>query len=277
LAIVQSAPLAKGKLRFKISGRNLPDKDTGFGTTDGYYEFWLSNDGGRSKTKLHRSDTINDKENPDWGNIFDVDFDRTKDQWWYVKVYDEDNLREDDTVGRTWINAADYVDKGQQVKANLDKKNGYLIMQSVDKVDPVAPGVPIGEIPIASGAPTSGNIKFKLSANNLATKDDVGFIPGNSDPYVVITLAEGPSGKEKDVGRTSTVTSSSSPTWGDVFNINWDKNRDQRLHFKIYDDDTLREDDKLGSAWIEVNDFIAKGNSYTFPLPKKGMFTISKA
>lgn len=43
----------------------------------------------------------------------------------------------------------------------------------------------------------------------------------------------------------------------------------QRLHFKIYDDDTLREDDKLGSAWIEVNDFVAKG-SYTLVLPKKG-------
>jgi len=181
LAIVQAAPPSKGKLRFKIAGRNLPDKDN-VGTTDGYYEFWLSNDGGRTKTKLNRSDTITDKENPDWGNTFEVDFDRTKDQWWFVKVYDEDNLREDDTVGSLWINAADYVDKGQQVKANLDKQ-GYLIMQSVDKVDPVAPGVPLGEIPLAAGASSSGNLKFKLSATNLPTKDDVGFIPGNSDPY----------------------------------------------------------------------------------------------
>lgn len=60
--------------------RNLPDKDTGFGTTDGYFILHSSTDGGKTKTKLFRSDTINDKENPDWGTVYEFDFDRAKNQ-----------------------------------------------------------------------------------------------------------------------------------------------------------------------------------------------------
>lgn len=51
--------------------RNFPDKDTGFGTTDGYFELYVSTDNGKSKTKLLRSDTISDQENPDWGQVFE--------------------------------------------------------------------------------------------------------------------------------------------------------------------------------------------------------------
>lgn len=50
------------------------------GTSDPYYEVSYSNDGGRTKTKLGRSDTVNDQENPDWGNTFQLDFDRRKSQ-----------------------------------------------------------------------------------------------------------------------------------------------------------------------------------------------------
>jgi len=272
LLAVHAAPVNKEKLKFKVSGRNFPDKDTGFGTTDGYFELFSSEDGGRTKTKITKSDTISDQENPDWGQTFEFDFDRSKDQWLLFNVYDEDNLREDDTVGRAWINVADYVDKGQRVSAHLDKKQGYLIMQS-----PNAQQTGVGAIPLAAAIPTTQTLRFKVSASNLPSKDDVGFIPGKSDPYVIITLADGVAGKEKDVGRSTTVSGSRNPSWGDVFTISWDAKKDQRLHFKIYDDDNLREDDKLGAGWIEVNDFVAKGQTYTLPLPKRGSLILTKA
>jgi Ca2+-dependent lipid-binding protein len=274
---VHSAPLSKAKLRFKVSARNLPDEDTGFGTTDGYFILYSSEDGGRTKTKIARSDTISDKENPDWGSSYDFDFDRNKNQWWFFYLYDEDNLREDETVGRVWINVADYVDKGQLVQANLDKKRGYLIVKSIDNQPQPAPDTPAGIIPLAAGIPKSQTLRFKVSASGLPTKDDIGFIPGTSDPYVVITSVDGVSGKERDVGRTTTISSSSNPNWGDVLTFNWDQSKDQRLRFKIYDDDKLREDDKLGTGWIEVNDYVAKGQTYTLPMPKKGFLTITKA
>jgi hypothetical protein len=276
-ACCEAAPINKGKLRFKVSARNLPDKDTGFGTTDAYFELFVSNDNGRTKTKLTRSDTISDKENPDWGQVYEFDFDRDKNQWWYFFVYDEDNLREDDTVGRVWVNVADYVDKGQLTNARLDKENGYLIIQSADKTQSVDGNTPVGQIPIPPGTPETQTLRFKVSASGLPTKDDIGFIPGNSDPYVIIYAVDGVSGKEREIGRSGTVSSTSSPAWGDIFQFNWDRKKDQRLKFKIYDEDNLREDDKLGVGWIEVNDYVAKGQTYTLPLPKKGFLTMSKA
>lgn len=40
-----------------------------------------------------------------------------------------------------------------------------------------------GQLALPVGTPDSQTLRFKLSATNLPTKDDVGFIPGNSDPY----------------------------------------------------------------------------------------------
>jgi len=275
VALAQSAAVEKAKLKLKVSGRSLIDKDN-LGTSDPYYILYSSTDEGQSKTKIGRSDTVQDQENPDWGNVFEFNFDRSKKQHLFFHVYDEDNLREDDTVGRVWINVADYVDKGQLTNANLDK-GGYLTIKSADSsVDTRSGASPAGNLPLPAGQDTQ-TLKFKLSATNLPTKDDVGFVPGNSDPYVIVKYTEGLNGKEKDVGRTATVSSTSNPNWGDVLTFNWNKNKDQRLHFKIYDDDTLREDDKLGQGWIEVNDFVAHGQSYSLVLPKKGILRIQKA
>jgi len=274
VALSHAAAVDKAKLRFKVAGRNLIDKDN-VGTSDPYYEVYYSTDGGNSKTKIGRSDTVNDQENPDWGNTFDFDFDRRKNQIWFFHVYDEDNLREDDTVGRVWINVADYVDKGQIVNANLDK-GGYLNVKSVDNaVDTRSSSA--GSLPLPTGTPDSQTLRFKISASNLPTKDDIGFIPGKSDPYVIVTSTEGLTKKEKDVGRTATVSGTRNPSWGDILTFQWNKSKDQRLHFRIYDDDTLREDDKLGQGWVEVNDFVAKGQTYTLILPKRGSLTLTKA
>jgi len=273
VALSHSAAVEKAKIKFKVSGRNLIDKDTA-GTSDPYYEVFYSTDGGQSKTKIGRSDTVNDQENPDWGNTFEFDFDRRKNPYWYFHVYDEDNLREDDNVGRVWINVADFVDKGQVVNANLDK-GGYLTVKSADSS--ATPKTGAAGIPLPAGTPDSQTLRFKLSATNLPTKDDVGFIPGKSDPYVIVTYTEGLNGKEKEVGRTATVSGTRNPNWGDVLTFQWNKNKDQRMRFKIYDDDTLREDDKLGQGWIEVNDFVAHGNTFNLLLPKRGTLILTKA
>jgi len=273
LALVQSAPVSKQKLRFRVAAKDLADKDTGPGTTDGYYIFYASEDGGKSKKEIGRSDTVSDKENPEWSNVFEYEFDRSKNQLWFFYLYDEDNLREDDTVGRVWINVADYVDKGQLTTAKLDKP-GYIIVKSSDTGTPLSGQ---SQISLPAGTPEFQTLRFKVSASGLPTKDDIGFVPGKSDPYVIITYTEGLTGKEREVGRSATVSGSSNPNWGDTFSFNWNKNKDQRLHFVIYDDDNLREDDKLGNGWIEVNDFVAKGQSYTLRLPKKGFLTLTKA
>jgi len=278
VAFVHSAPLNKGKIKFKVSGRNLPDKDDGPGTTDGYFEIFQSEDGGRTRKKVGKgkSTTVSNNLNPDWGDVFEFDFDRTKNQLWYFKLWDHDTMMKDDKVGRVWVTVTDYVDKGQLTNANLDK-GGYIIIKSVDVIPPPYPHTPIGQIPLPPGTPSTQTLRFKVSASGLQTKDDVGFIPGKSDPYVIITSANGVTGKETKLGRSATVSGTSSPSWGDVFTFPWDSNKDQRLHFKLFDDDHLREDDKLGSGWVEMNDYVAHGQTYTLNLPKGASMTITRA
>lgn len=50
------------------------------GTSDPYFELHVTTDGGKTKNKIFTSDTISDKENPDWGQIFEFDYDRSKNQ-----------------------------------------------------------------------------------------------------------------------------------------------------------------------------------------------------
>lgn len=48
---------------------------------------------------------------------------------------------------------------------------------------------------------------------------------------VIIKYTEGLNGKEKDVGRTTTVSSTSNPNWGDVMTFSWNKNKDQVISY----------------------------------------------
>ena len=85
-------------------------------------EIFYTENGGTKEKRLGRTSTISDTENPEWGDVFEFDFDRSKGQRWHFKVKDHDNLREDDTAGKAWVIVEDYVDKGQVYTANLHKK-----------------------------------------------------------------------------------------------------------------------------------------------------------
>lgn len=271
LSVAFPAAINKERLRFKLSASGLPDKDD-IGTIDPYVEIYYTEGGSTRETKLGRSDTITDNENPDFGNVFEFDFDRSKNQKWHFKIFDHDNLREDDKGGQTWVDVSDYVDKGQITNANLDKQ-GYLTVRAANPSASQRGNVPPGSLPFPPGTPDTAVLKFKLSANNLPDKDNF----GTSDPYVEIFYTEGLSGKKTKVGRSGTLSNTKNPAWGDTFTFNWDRRRDQRFYFKVYDDDNLREDDTTGKAWVEVNDYVAHGQVFTVNLHKRGSLTITRA
>lgn len=43
---------------------------------------------------------------------------------------------------------------------------------------------------------------------------------------LVVTLADGVNGAEKDVGKSTFVTGSLNPSWDKVFTVNWNKKKD---------------------------------------------------
>ncbi|ODN04775.1 Copine-5 [Orchesella cincta] len=306
-ATVQAAPIDTIKLRFKISARDLPDKDT-LGTIDPYVQIFYNEDGNKEETELGRTGTVTDNENPDFGDEFEFEFVRAKRQRWHFKVYDHDNAREDDKAGEAYIDVADYVDKNQHLNVNLNKK-GYLILSTLDQLPPVAPPAPVVQtVPVISPVPThvqqihtvpivqpgvavlpstggvllvpqphtitvpeKAKLRFKVSAKDLPEKDKLGSI----DPYVELYYTEGASTKESRFGKSSTIDNNKNPQWGEVFEFDYDRSKQQKWHFKIYDYDQGKEDDSGGKVWIDVNDFVQKGQTITVNLSKKGTLTVT--
>ncbi|ODM96349.1 Protein BONZAI 3 [Orchesella cincta] len=256
------------QLKIKVSGRNL--KHGILHSDDPYYAVFLSEDGGKTKTEIGRSEIITKSLNPEWKYWFEINFDRTKDQYLLFHVLDHDNLKREDTVGRVWLNLADYVDKGELAFPKLDKE-GYLIVTTTKEG---AAGT--GRLPLPANVAESETLEFQLSARGLPTKDDVGFIKLKGDPYVLVDSIEGLSSVIlKKVGRTSIIRDTKNPVWNDVLSFNWVKNKDQRIRFTIHDNDLIK-DDNFDHVWMDVNDYVAKGQNYTLLLPKKGRLIITK-
>jgi len=253
----------KGRIKFKISGRGLPDEDDGLGTTDGYVEVFLSENFGK-ETKLTKTNTVSNSENPDWSTIIEFNFDRSKNQQLHFILWDEDDLRTDDKVGTGWVNAVDFVDRGQNVNVPLYKQ-GYLQLQGLDTRAPSAPKV--------WAQPSTQKIKFKLSAADLPSKDKLGGI----DPYAEIFSVDGITGKETKVGRTSTLTSNKNPQWGDTFEYQYNANKDQRWIIRVWDNDNLQTDDKAGVGFVDLEDYMRRGQIITVGLNKGGKVTVQRA
>jgi len=251
----------KGKLRFKISGRDLSDEDDGLGTSDPYVEIFLAENFGK-ETKITKTNTISNSEKPDFSTIVEFNYDRSKNQQLHFIVWDEDDLRTDDKVGVGWINADDFVDKGQIANVPLYKQ-GYLTLNAVDSKQPSAPRV----------WPDTQKIKFKLSAADLPGKDNLGGV----DPYCEIFLVDGITGKETKVGRTATINGNKNPSWGETFEISYDAKKNQRLVLKIWDDDSLQPDDKAGIGYVDLEDYMRRGQIITVHLSKQGKLTIQRA
>jgi len=251
----------KAKIRFKVSARGLPDEDDGLGTSDPYVEVFLSENFGK-ETKLAKSNVVSNSENPDWSTVFEFNFDRSKNQQLNFRLWDEDDLRTDDKLGVGWASANDFVDRGQVVNVPLYKQ-GYLQLQGLDTKSASAPRV---------WAETQ-KLKFKLSASDLPGKDKLGGI----DPYAEIFSVDGITGKETKIGRTSTLTSNKNPQWGDTFEFNYDGKKSQRWIVRIWDNDNLQTDDKAGVGFIDVEDYIRRGQIITVGLSKQGKLTVQRA
>lgn len=253
----------KAKLKFRLAGRQLADKDDGFGTSDPYVEVFYTEGASTSESKIAQSDKLSNTENPEWGKEFEFSYDRSKNQMIHFVVWDEDDLRTDDKVGAGWMSVNDYVDRGQVMDVPLYKK-GYITIKSTESgAKPTAP--PVGT--------DTQKLTFRLSAKNLPDKDDLGTI----DPYVEVFSVDGITGSESKIGKTGTQSDNKNPSWSETFDLNFNRGKQQRLVFKVWDHDNLREDDKGGVGYLWAEDFVRNGQSATIPLSKRGFLTISKA
>jgi len=283
---LQAAPIETLKLKFKLSARDLPDKDD-IGNSDPYAEIFYTENNGKEEIRLGQTSTITDTENPDWGDTFEFEFVRSKRQRLTIRMFDEDNLREDDKLGQVYVEMIDFVDKLGHLTATLPKK-GYIIVETVTPI--VSPtsapssiqNTPTSVLPItpkvsqttSSSSLNNTNLpmklQFKLSAQDLANKDKT----GASDPYVEVLYTEEGSSKQKKLAVSSTIQDNNNPVWKDVFEFQYDPSKNQKWFFEVRDSDDKGDSDGLGEVWVDIKDYIAKGQRITVNLVKTGYLTI---
>ncbi|CAL8147198.1 unnamed protein product [Orchesella dallaii] len=260
-------------IKFWVSGRNFPGKHISDYRCDPYYIVYLSEDGGETKNEVGVSDTKKNQLNPDWADSFEIQIDRNKNQYLFFHVLDANSTNDDKTIGRVWVNLADYVKKGQNDNPTLDKA-GYLIITNADG----AVGSGMLRMPYGPyGTPDRQTLKFQVSAKGLPSEDDQDFVPMKEGLYVKLAVREGPTGPTKEIGRTSIVPYTSDPTWSDVITLEWVQDNDQRLRISFCDDDQLHSGARRGQTWFQMNDYVAKEELHTVLLHSKGSVTIKKA
>jgi len=88
---------------------------------------------------------------------------------------------------------------------------------------------------------------------------------------VEVSYVNNPAGNIKLVGKTSTIkAASNNPIWNDVITFNWDPTLDQRLRLRVRDADKVTKNDNVGEVWVQVQDYVAKGQNSTLILSNGG-------
>jgi len=88
---------------------------------------------------------------------------------------------------------------------------------------------------------------------------------------VEVSYVNNPAGNIKLVGKTSIIkAASNNPIWNDVITFNWDPTLDQRLRFRVRDADKITKNDNVGEAWLQLQDYVAKGQNSTVILSNGG-------
>jgi hypothetical protein len=108
-------------------------------------------------------------------------------------------------------------------------------------------------------------MNFPKTQRDLPDKDKV----GATDPYVVLYFTEGASTKQTKFAETVVINDNNNPNWGETFEFQYDPTRQQKWYFDIRDSD-YGDSDGVGKAWVDIADYIAKGQKITVNLSKKG-------
>jgi len=100
-------------------------------------------------------------------------------------------------------------------------------------------------------------VTFTVSARNLSPRvrgsTGLSSIP---DPYVKISLKDRANAEFTEVHTTKHFINNSNPDWLDVISFEWRKNSAQKLRVDVLDKDVMNKDDVIGSAELDVDNFL---------------------
>ncbi|CAL8117501.1 unnamed protein product [Orchesella dallaii] len=117
-----------------------------------------------------------------------------------------------------------------------------------------------------------GNLSFKISGRNLGNG-----IAGKSDPFCVVFLSNDEGNTKNKIGETGVVFNDFNPDWANIFEVHFDRQKPQYLYFKIMDADSITRDDNLGAVWMNLAEYVDKGQYDNPKLSAKGHLEVKRA
>ncbi|CAG7730477.1 unnamed protein product [Allacma fusca] len=105
-------------------------------------------------------------------------------------------------------------------------------------------------------------LQFKLSAKRLPKKDR----GSKSDPYVIVSYSDNNHLKPVLLGRTTYILNDEEPEWVHTFTIKYDKTKNQRLFFILYDKDFHAKDELIGTASTKLKYYLDHGELLELPI-----------
>ncbi|CAG7787158.1 unnamed protein product [Allacma fusca] len=228
--------LNEKNLTFVISGSKIPTQDD-YSAIDAFVKVYkVSNSG--EKERIGTTSVVQDEEDPEWDNVFWVDWKKGEGQKLELVVRDHDILDTDDEAGEGTLDLDEFVSKNQHGIVPLSK-GGELIVKGTQPV------------------------QFKLYARNVPHKDKINgestaLGEGQSDVYVKAYWRRGRGGVDHQFASSVVVDNEENPDWPEVFEFgNYQKGTDQYLYFKVKDQDILSKNERIGDLLVEADPLVS--------------------
>jgi len=105
------------------------------------------------------------------------------------------------------------------------------------------------------------NITFVLSAKNLPPTghDD----HSKLDPFVKVYETTPGHAELNSIGKTEAIFDEVNPEWIEVIWVLYKSGTQQKLRFEMKDRDLLNQDDAIGGAEVDLDDYVSKGEKIT--------------
>jgi len=96
------------------------------------------------------------------------------------------------------------------------------------------------------------------------------------DPFVKVYSTNQSVIDPVKLGTTEVVDNSPDPEFATVFWFLWTRGTQQKWTFRVRDQDDFRPDDHLGEVTVDVDDYVAKGETLNVSLSDGGFLHIQK-
>lgn len=228
-----------------VSARDLPSKKRGPQVSsfpDPFVKVFIKNGPTQQDwIEVGKTERYNNTENPDFLQVFSVDWNQGLRQTLKFDVLDYDTLNKDDLIGTVDVDLDTFATKTGEVGVKLNTSGRLLLQQTV----------PLG---------------LHLAVKKLPALDTLAC---GIDAFVECYWSYGTDGEKHQFHKTKIQKNVHEADWDEkALFFNYQQGKDQYLTFKVLDDDLVKND-VVGEVTISADDFALRRSVQELRLSKK--------